>query len=67
VENNDPKWRPVVCEGEMDPCRSEEGEFWNGSDQLLCFRRLSPFFKRMQKGFHDLLKVRPSSLFMSCG
>jgi len=26
VEGKDPKWRPVVCEGEMVPCRSEERE-----------------------------------------
>jgi hypothetical protein len=30
-----PKWRSVVCEGEMAPCRSEEVEPWDGSDQLL--------------------------------
>jgi len=67
VENKDPKRRPVVCEGETALCRSEEGELWDGSYQLICFKRLSPFFKRMQKGFQDLLKIRPSSLLMSCG
>ena len=41
MENKDPKWRPVVCEGETAQCRSEEGELWDGSDQLLCFTRLS--------------------------
>jgi len=37
--------------GEMALCRSEEGEQWDGSDQILCFRRLSPFFKHVQIGF----------------
>ena len=48
VEGKDPKWRPAVCKGEMSPWRSEEGEPW---DRLVCFRRLSRFFKHMQKGF----------------
>jgi len=47
-------------------CRSEEGEPFDGGGQLLCFRRLSPFFKHVQMGFQDLLKVRPSSLFVLC-
>ena len=35
--------------------------------KLLYFRWPSPFFKRVQKGFPGLLKVRPSSLFMLYG
>jgi len=34
--------------------------------KLFCFRWLSPLFMCVQKGFQDLLKVRPSSLFLSC-
>jgi len=40
--------------GKMAPCRSEEGEPWDGSDQILCFRRLSPFCKHLQMGFPGL-------------
>ena len=56
MEGKDPKWRPVVCKGEMAPCRSEEGESWDGRDQLLCFRGLPSFFKHVQKGFPGLSK-----------
>ena len=35
--------------------------------QLLCCRRLFPFFKRVQKGFLNLLNISPSSLFILCG
>ena len=53
VKGNGPRWRPLVrqgCSGEMAPCRSEDEEQWDGS-ALSCFRRLSPFFKPVQKGF----------------
>jgi hypothetical protein len=36
-------------------------------DQLLFFRWLSPFLILCIRGFHDLLKARPSSLLMLCG
>ena len=52
VEGKDPKWKPVViCEREMAPRRSEESEPWDSNDQLVCFRRLSPHFKNVLKGF----------------
>jgi len=35
--------------------------------KLLCFRRLSPFFQPVQKCFQDLLRARPSSLFILYG
>jgi hypothetical protein len=38
-----------------------------GRDQLLFFRWLCPFLRFCRRGFHDLLKVRPSSLLMLCG
>ena len=36
--------------GEKVPCQNEEGEPRDSSDQVLWFRRLSPFLKCMQKG-----------------
>jgi len=49
VEGKDPKWKPlVICEREMARHQSEP---WDGNDQLVCFRRLSPVFKHVLKGF----------------
>jgi len=53
VKGNGPKWRPLVRQGrkgETAPCRSDDEEPWDGS-ALSCFRRLSPFFKTVHKGF----------------
>jgi hypothetical protein len=46
VKSNGPKWRPVVrqgCKGETDPCRSEEGESWDGSDVIIVFQEAVSF------------------------
>jgi len=43
VEGKDPKWRPVVCEGEVALCQSEEMEPWGGSDQTIMFQEAVTF------------------------
>jgi len=70
IEGSGPKRRPVGrqgCKGETTTCWSKEGEPWNGCDLTAVFQEAVSFFKPEQKGFQDLLKISPSSLFMLCG
>jgi hypothetical protein len=48
----------------MALCRSEEGEPRDGRNQTFV---LQVAVSECRRGFQDLLKVRPSSLFMLCG
>ena len=46
MEGNGPKWRSVVrqgCKGEIVPCRSEEGEPWDGCDLTIVFQEAVSF------------------------
>jgi hypothetical protein len=46
VEGNSPKWSLVMrqgCEGEAAPCRSEEGEPWDGNDLNTVFQEAASF------------------------
>jgi hypothetical protein len=46
VEGNGPEWRPVVgqvLKGETAPCRSEEGEPWEGSDLNIVLQKAASF------------------------
>ena len=59
LEGNSPKWWHAVrqgCKGETALFWSEEVEPWDCTD-LFCFRRLSPFFKPVQKGFPDFKHI----------
>jgi hypothetical protein len=51
---------------EKRPCvRAKKGGHGLVEIKLLCFRWLSPL-SVCRRGFQDVLKVRPSSLFMLC-
>ena len=65
VEGKDPKWRPeLVREEEMVLCQSEKGD---GRDQTTVFQVTCLLSLSVcRRGFQDLLKVRPSSLFTLC-
>jgi hypothetical protein len=51
VKGKDPKWRPVVREGETALCWSKEREPFDGRDQSIVFQVAVPFFKLLQKEF----------------
>ena len=55
------------CEGETAPCQCEEGEPQDGSDQTYVAVGCLLSLIMCRRGFQDLLKVSPSSLFMLCG
>ena len=53
--------------GEMAPYQSEQEDPWDGSNLNYCVSGLSPSLSLCRRGFQDLLKISPSSLFMLCG
>jgi len=47
VEGKGSQWRPEVRQGfmgEMDPCRSEEQDSWDGSDLAIVFQEAVSYF-----------------------
>ena len=64
MEGNDAQ---VAARGRKGAVRREDGETWDGRDQIIVFQVAVSFLEAGAEGFQDFLNVRLSSFFMLCG